>query len=45
MAARFSSSRPWGDVNGALTEVAKERGWDLSNIDTTALKAEIGKLS
>jgi hypothetical protein len=32
-------------VKGALTEVAKERGWDLSNIDTTALKAEIGKLS
>jgi uncharacterized membrane protein YphA (DoxX/SURF4 family) len=33
------------DVKGALSQVAKERGWDLSNIDTNALKAEIGKLS
>lgn len=34
-----------GDVKGALKEIADERGWDLSNIDTAALKAEIGKLS
>jgi hypothetical protein len=33
------------DVKGALTQVAKERGWDLSSIDTAALKAELGKLS
>lgn len=33
------------DVKGALSQVAKDRGWDLSNIDTNALKAEIGKLS
>ncbi len=33
------------DVKGALGQVAEERGWDLSNIDTNALKAEIGKLS
>jgi len=33
------------DVNGALGQIAQERGWDLSNIDTTALKTEIGKLS
>jgi hypothetical protein len=33
------------DVKGALSQVAQDRGWDLSNIDTTALKAEIGKLS
>jgi uncharacterized protein YigA (DUF484 family) len=33
------------DVKGALSQVAQDRGWDLSNIDTAALKAEIGKLS
>jgi hypothetical protein len=33
------------DVKGALKQVAEERGWDLSTIDTTALKAEIRKLS
>ena len=33
------------DVKGALTKIAEERGWDLSSIDTAALKAEIGKLS
>jgi tagatose-1,6-bisphosphate aldolase len=33
------------DVKAALKEVAEERGWDLSNIDTTALKAEIGKIN
>ena len=33
-----------GDVKGALSQLAEERGWDLSKIDTTALKAEIGKL-
>src|SRR4026209_1705658 len=33
------------DVKGALRQVAQDRGWDLSNIDTAALKAEFGKLS
>ena len=33
------------DVKGALSQVAQDRGWDLSSIDTAALKAEIGKLS
>ncbi|MGH8242387.1 MAG: hypothetical protein ACRETY_03455 [Steroidobacteraceae bacterium] len=33
------------DVKGALSQVAEERGWDLSSIDTNALRAEIGKLS
>ena len=33
------------DIKGALQEVADERGWDLSKIDTAALKAEIGRLS
>ena len=32
------------DVKAALKEVAERRGWDLSKIDTTALKAELGKL-
>lgn len=31
------------DVKGAFSQIAEERGWDLSNIDTTALKAAIGK--
>jgi hypothetical protein len=33
------------DVKAALKEVAEERGWDLSSIDTSALKAEIGKIN
>ena len=33
------------DIKGALKDVADERGWDLSKIDTAALKAEIGRLS
>ena len=31
------------DVKGALSKIAEERGWDLSKIDTNALKTEIGK--
>jgi hypothetical protein len=34
-----------GDVKSALKDVAAERGWDLSKIDTTALTAEMGKLA
>ncbi len=33
------------DVKAALKDVAAERGWDLSKIDTTALKAEMGKIA
>jgi hypothetical protein len=33
-----------GELKAALKEVAEKRGWDLSNIDTNALKNEIGKL-
>jgi hypothetical protein len=33
------------DVKGALRQIADERGWDLSKIDTNALKTELGKLS
>jgi hypothetical protein len=43
-ALEFFKAHP-DDVKGALRQVAQERGWDLSTIDTTALKAEIGKLS
>ena len=32
------------EVKAALKEVATERGWDLSNIDVTLLKTEIGKI-
>jgi hypothetical protein len=33
------------DAKAALREVAEERGWDLSSIDTSALKAELGKIN
>jgi tagatose-1,6-bisphosphate aldolase len=33
------------EVKAALKEIAAERGWDLSNIDTSALKAELGKIN
>lgn len=33
------------DVKTALKEVAEKRGWDLSKIDTNALKAELFKLA
>ncbi len=33
------------DVKGALSQIAEERGWDLSKIDANALKSEFGKLS
>ena len=32
------------DVKSALRDVAEERGWDLSKIDMTALKTEIGRI-
>jgi tagatose-1,6-bisphosphate aldolase len=33
------------DVKSALKEVAEARGWDLSMIDASALKAEISKIT
>jgi hypothetical protein len=42
-AADFIRSHP-DDVKGALQDVADERGWDLSKIDVSALKAEISKI-
>jgi len=33
------------EVKAALREVAEERGWDLSSIDVSALKAEISKIN
>jgi hypothetical protein len=33
------------EVKAALKEVAEERGWDLSSIDVSALKAEISKIN
>ena len=32
------------DVKAALKDLAEERGWDLSQIDTAALKAELSKM-
>ena len=33
------------DVKTALKEIAEARGWDLSKIDTAALKNELGKMA
>jgi hypothetical protein len=33
------------DAKAALKDLAEERGWDLSSIDTSALKAELGKIN
>jgi hypothetical protein len=33
------------DVKAAFREVAEERGWDLSGIDTNALKTELSKIN
>jgi uncharacterized protein (DUF362 family) len=33
------------DVRTALKEVAQKRGWDLSMIDTTALKNELTRIA
>jgi hypothetical protein len=32
------------DVKAAVKEIAEKRGWDLSKIDTAALKTALGKL-
>ena len=33
------------EVKESLRDVAKERGWDLSKIDTSELKSELTKLA
>jgi hypothetical protein len=40
----FVKSHP-NDLKGALKDVASERGWDLSNIDTSALTKELGNIT
>lgn len=39
----YVKSHP-GDVKNALKDLANERGWDLSQIDTTALTKELGNI-
>jgi len=39
----YVKSHP-GDVKNALKEVATERGWDLSKIDTAAITKELGNI-
>jgi tagatose-1,6-bisphosphate aldolase len=43
-AADYIRSHP-DEVKEALRDVADERGWDLSKIDTAALKAEMSKIT
>ena len=43
-AADYIRSHP-DEVKEALRDVAEERGWDLSKIDTAALKAEMSKIT
>ena len=43
-AADYMRSHP-DEVKEALRDVADERGWDLSSIDTKALKAEMSKIA
>jgi hypothetical protein len=43
-AADYMRAHP-NEVKEALRDVADERGWDLSKIDTAALKAEISKIA
>jgi hypothetical protein len=33
------------DVKMALKDIAEKRGWDLTKIDTTALKTELSKIA
>ena len=39
----YVKSHP-GDVKTALRDLASERGWDLSQIDTTTLTKELGNI-
>ena len=39
----YVKSHP-GDAKAAFKEIASERGWDLSQIDTTALTKELGNI-
>jgi hypothetical protein len=43
-AKEYIKSHP-DDVKAALKDVAERRGWDLSTIDATALKNELGKIT
>ena len=43
-AKEYVKTHPADDVKAAFKEIAAERGWDLSNIDTALLKAELGKI-
>jgi hypothetical protein len=43
-AADYLRAHP-DEVKEALRDVADERGWDLSKIDTTELKAQITKIA
>ena len=43
-AADYLRAHP-NEVKEALRDVADERGWDLSNIDTSELKAQITKIA
>lgn len=43
-AADYLRSHP-NEVKEALRDVADERGWDLSKIDTNELKAQITKIA
>ena len=39
----YVKSHP-GDVKNAIKDLAAERGWDLSQIDTAALTKELGDI-
>lgn len=43
-ASQFAKTNP-DQVKEALQDVARERGWDLSSIDTAELKSELSKLA
>ena len=42
-AMEYVKSHP-GDVKNALKDLATQRGWDLSQIDTTAVAKELGNI-
>ena len=43
MAMDYVKSHP-GDFKTALKDLATQRGWDLSQIDTTTLTKELGNI-
>ena len=42
-AMEYVKSHP-GDIKMALKDLANQRGWDLSQIDTAALTKELGNI-